>query len=256
MTGRDRPEPLSPLADFGDDADEATEELVVNALGELRPVVLPDYDDDPATESIEQHPDVGLPAAYQILRALAPEGERERFEVLHGPSGRVLVLEVASAPHSEPFDTWAARRSRLTQPGVLQVYEIGTLADGRAFLTHSRPEGLTLAEWSRGATAAGLVAVGISVGRTLGAAHAIGLAHGALAAGSIRMSASGQAILVDWSEGTPRDDVASLAAVLQQALQDRVPPRLAVVLQRARGGTFYADGAAFADALVDILQVR
>ena len=255
MSGHDRPEPLLPLADFGDDADDATEELVSSALGGLRPVVLPDYDDDPATESIEQLPEVGLPSSYQVLRALAPDGDRERFEVLHGPSRRVLVLEVAPAPGSKTFAQWATRRSQLTQPGVLQVYELGELADGRAFLTHGRPEGLLLQEWSRRASAAAVIEVGISVARTLGAAHARGFAHGALVASSIRVLNSGQALVVDWSEGSPADDVSALAEVLQACL-GTVPPRLTVVLQRARSGTFYPDGASFADALVDILQVR
>lgn len=216
--------------------------------------MLPDFDDDPATESLD-HLEAPFPAHLDVVRELERTTAYLRYEAVHTVLERVSFLEVAHRAGCERFDRWLDRHRRLDQAGVSGLLDAGLLADGRQWCLRARPVGRPLDEQVRSMTTSAVVVVFHHLAALLAHAHRAGFGHGALTAGSILVSPAGRVSVCDWVDGTPSDDVRTLAGLLSELLKGNLPGRLAVVVKRASSGG-YADAGAFADALADVLQVR
>lgn len=218
------------------------------------PLVLPDFDDDPATESLD-HLDTPFPPHLKVVRELPAQADRSCYEVVHTVLERVLLLEVAQQAGCERFAVRMERYARLLQPGAPGLLDAGVLADGRRWCVRPGPEGTPLAQQVRSMTTSGMVVLFQQVAGVLAAAHANHFAHGALSADCILVLPAGQVMVYGWSEGERVDDVRALAELLQSLLRGNLPPRLQVVVTRALNGG-YPQAGAFGEALVDVLQVR
>jgi serine/threonine protein kinase len=126
------------------------------------------------------------------------------YRAIHTGSERRVALKLDSAA---PGDLPA-------HPNVLPVYETGE-AEGRRYVSMRWVEGPTLAELlSVGALEAGHArAIAGQVAAALAAAHARGIAHGALKPSNVLLEGD-HAYLSDFSgRGTPPEDLRALAAL-------------------------------------------
>lgn len=139
--------------------------------------------------------------------------------------------------------------ARLEHPGIVPIYEAGTLADGRAFyamklvagarLDHYLDDSLSLAERLR---------IVRRVGEALAFAHTRGVIHRDLKPQNVMVGQFGEVYVMDWGvdvvAGTPafrapdvrldqRSDIYALGALLEFALPRSAQPALRAIAAKA-----------------------
>lgn len=250
MGSRDRPTPLDTLADFGDDAD-ATDELG----GLDRAPILPDYDDDPATESLDgSSAGLDLPANLQVVRVLEPTQVADRLEALDMDIGRGNVLHVALPDRMEAFARWRERRVRLDHPAIPQVLQSGTLVDGRPFLAITPDIGVPIWAWATHAEPVERVLALMDACLAIHSAHQHGLGHGAIGPNTILVDTPRQVKVVGWNLGPIEDDVAALASLGLDLVDGDPNSRVARTLRRFQGQT-KGNARALYEGLLDSLRL-
>jgi hypothetical protein len=122
----------------------------------------------------------------QIYEAASPSGGRYLVEVLSSPG---------LGPWLEAFKADMAAMAQLRLPSLLEVLDLGAMADGTPVIVSERPDGTTLARWlARGHVAPTDAAMELltSLAHALGCAHDVGVSHGALTADDVLLVETSQ----------------------------------------------------------------
>jgi eukaryotic-like serine/threonine-protein kinase len=150
---------------------------------------------------------------YQDLGPLGMGGMGEVRRVLDRDLNRTLAMKtiMPSLIHDDAllgrFIEEARATAQLDHPGVVPVYEVGRLADGRVYFTMQEVRGRQMGEAidlaHRGPHApAGqvrrLVSTLLQVCRTVAYAHSKGVLHRDLKPSNVMLGAFGEAFVVDW----------------------------------------------------------
>ncbi|HTJ46006.1 MAG TPA: tetratricopeptide repeat-containing protein kinase family protein [Kofleriaceae bacterium] len=187
---------------------------------------------------------------FEIGRRIGDGAAGVVFEARDPVLGRTVALErVAGA--DERVLRAARAQAQVTHPNVISVYE-AIAGDGEIVIVKELAEGEALEAWRAAKPSwRAIVDVFAAIGRGLAAAHARGVAHGAIEAGVV-IDRDGVPRLGDFGlrgEGASKgDDLRAYVAALREALDDtRVPPNVRARLARI-------DRAGSIDAAIAILD--
>ncbi len=130
-------------------------------------------------------PGTVLAGRYRVLRALGEGGMGQVYACEHVEFGRKIAVKVlqpwlANHPVGERFRTEARAASAAGHPNIVDVFDAGTLDDGRPFIAMEFLDGLTVLDAIRTAGCLPAVAaaeIGAQVARALHAAHEAGVVH-------------------------------------------------------------------------------
>lgn len=160
----------------------------------------------PATEPGCAADPPALTPRYADLGRLGTGG----MAVVHRVHDRLLDRRVAMKMLAEALARDAPARARFTRearllaalrhPGIVPVYELGTLPDGRPFFTMDEVRGESFAERLRagGTSLAAGVAVLARVAECVAYAHAAGVVHRDLKPANVMLGEAGEVRVVDW----------------------------------------------------------
>jgi serine/threonine protein kinase len=142
---------------------------------------------------------------YELVELIGRGGMGAVYRVTDGELGRQVALKVLAAP--DPSGELTARLllearilARLEHAGIVPVYDVGLLADGRPFCVMKWVQGRRLDEWLRAALPSPAAALGMleRVCETVAFAHAHGVIHRDLKPDNIMVGELGQVIVMDW----------------------------------------------------------
>src|SRR5262249_23584703 len=163
----------------------------------------------------------GRMARLQLLGEVARGGMGVIIKGHDSDLGRDLAVKVLLEQHRENpdlirrFVEEAQIAGQLQHPGVVPVYELGTLADHRPYFAMKLVKGRTLAELleERAGPAedrARLLGIFAHVGLTMAYAHARGVIHRDLKPSNIMVGSFGEVQVMDWglAKVLPRGGVA------------------------------------------------
>ncbi|HEY2156117.1 MAG TPA: serine/threonine-protein kinase, partial [Isosphaeraceae bacterium] len=161
------------------------------------------------------------PARLQLLGEVARGGMGAILKGRDSDLGRDLAVKVLLEQHREDpdlirrFVEEAQIAGQLQHPGVVPVYELGTLADRRPYFAMKLVKGRTLAELLEERTGpaddrARLLGIFEQVGLTMAYAHVRGVIHRDLKPSNIMVGAFGEVQVMDWglAKVLPRGGVA------------------------------------------------
>jgi len=193
---------------------------------------------------------------YEIVGELGRGGMGIVYEVRDTELQRNVAMKVAS-------DDWVREAriiARLEHPGIVPLYDAGTLPDGRFYYTMKLVRGLRLDAWSKDAH--GLtehLRLFARICEPVAFAHAMGLVHRDLKPENVMVGELGSVLVMDWGvaraseehdgvvagtfgymapeqargePATPRSDVYALGAMLK-VLLDNAPRPLAAIIGKA-----------------------
>jgi eukaryotic-like serine/threonine-protein kinase len=162
--------------------------------------------------------------------------------------------------------------ARLEHPGIVPIYEAGTLPDGRAFYAMKLVTGARLDQFlAQSCSLADRLRVLRRIGETLAFAHARGIIHRDLKPQNVMVGEFGAVYVMDWGvdavAGTPafrapeahldqRSDVYALGALLRLMIGNTGPPALRAMADKAMSldpAARYADVPAL---LVDLARFQ
>ncbi len=160
---------------------------------------------------------IGAGGMGVVYAAYDPElGRQVALKLLHtgheaGGEASVRLLREAQA------------MARLSHPNVVAVYDTGTW-DGRVFLAMELVEGGTLAGWRRAAPRPWreVVAVFISAGRGLAAAHAAGLVHRDFKPENVLIGADGSVRVTDFGLARMAEDKLTALPVVGMVAKESI----------------------------------
>src|SRR5689334_1830139 len=169
--------------------------------GDSEPVVRP--------ASAEMPEPSDRPARLQLLGEVARGGMGVIIKGRDSDLGRDLAVKVLLEQHRENpdlirrFVEEAQIAGQLQHPGVVPVYELGTLADRRPYFAMKLVKGRTLAELleERAGPAEDrprLLGIFEQVGLTMAYAHARGVIHRDLKPSNIMVGSFGEVQVMDW----------------------------------------------------------
>ncbi|MBM3980092.1 MAG: hypothetical protein FJ304_07370, partial [Planctomycetes bacterium] len=157
----------------------------------------------------------GLEPRYVPLGVLGSGGMGRVFLVTDTELGRPVALkelraDLATGGWAERFRREARVTGRLQHPGVVPVYDLIRLPDGRTFYTMKPLRGRTLADWvsafhkhppTRAAEARefrALLRAFVDLCRTIGFAHRHGVVHRDLKGANVQVDEFGAVVVLDW----------------------------------------------------------
>ena len=144
--------------------------------------------------------------AYQILEALGRGGMGEVYRARDTRLGRRVAIKFLSA-HLQGNAAAAARLDRearlasaLNHPGIVTVYDVGRLADGRPFVVMELIEGVSLGSrlGDGRMRLREAIDLAVQVSEALATAHEAGIVHRDLKPQNIMLTAQGRAKVVDF----------------------------------------------------------
>jgi serine/threonine protein kinase len=221
----------------------------------LRPLDLPDFGDpDQATEALDtQSRGAELPRRYDVQESLGREGHGDLFLVRDRELDRTVVLKLLR--EDAPLHATAAFRdearmvARVDHPGAVTVFDLGTLDDGRPYVTRAPLEGRPLGPWAVEVELRRVVRWILWATDTIAAAQRVGIVHRRLEPDSIvvgrvvKVRGFGAGVaepsvymapeLVRGEPSGPSADVFSLGAIAMEVLGGRGPDALTSILGRA-----------------------
>jgi predicted Ser/Thr protein kinase len=163
---------------------------------------------------------------FRLERELGRGSSGTVYEATQVSLDRRVALKVLSP------DSALAQRVRQLQwpehPHVVRMYAAGTSEHGH-FVAMQLVRGHSLAELQEGGTLTPAQTIEIlrGVATALDAAHAAGLAHGAVTAKNVLVLGDGRGLLTDFglgpAQGTPGSDRAAFAALVREYLGDDSP---------------------------------
>ncbi len=181
-----------------------------------------------------------LPDLTGTRYELESEIGRGGMGVVYAARDRQLDRRVALKVLDHGFEGEAPLIARLEHPGVVPVYESGTLPDGRPFYSMKLVGGARLDRYLAGSpTIPERLRVVRRVGEAVAFAHSRGILHRDLKPQNVMVGEFGEVYVMDWGveavTGTPefrapeaildqRSDIFALGALLKSVLPD-APPR-------------------------------
>jgi serine/threonine-protein kinase len=196
---------------------------------------------------------------YRLEREIGRGGMGVVYEVFDAQLERRVALKVLAAPNA---DNAAAERllaearvvAQLEHPGVIPLYDAGTLPDGRVYYTMKLVAGSHLNDYVRAAAPlSDRLRVFQKLCDAVAFAHSRGVVHRDLKPANVMVGPFGEVLVMDWGigvAGTPRyrapeqasggdrpvgpaADVFSLGAILRTLLPADAPRPLRAVADRA-----------------------
>lgn len=190
-----------------------------------------------------------LPDLTGTRYELESEIGRGGLGVVYAARDRQLGRRVALKVLDSALAGEAQLIARLEHPGIVPIYEAGTLPDGRAFYAMKLVAGTRLDAYVAGPHSLGeRLRVLRRVGEALTFAHARGVIHRDLKPQNVMVGGFGEVYVMDWGveavAGTPAfrapdarldqcSDIYALGALLQFVVPDRGPPALRAVAAKA-----------------------
>jgi eukaryotic-like serine/threonine-protein kinase len=152
---------------------------------------------------------------YNLVRFMASGGMGSVWLAEDAVLKRRVALKVLDlAAPADDLDVRLFREARilagLEHPGIVPVYDAGTLADGRAFCCMKYVEGQTLAQHSATLNLPDRLRVLERIAEPLDFAHARGFIHRDLKPDNVMIGAFGEVLVMDW--GLAKVGVTSLTA--------------------------------------------
>lgn len=182
---------------------------------------------------------------YEILGELGRGGVGVVYLAEDIELGREVALKVLGAEVPPPMATGGLLHearviAHLEHSGIVPIYDVGRLADGRAFYVMKRVVGERLDEWLAHETdSAALLRLFLRICEPVAFAHGAGVIHGDLKPHNIMIGAYGEVLVLDWGvavRGTPgymapeqaaeertvdrRADVYALGVILARMMRD------------------------------------
>src|SRR5579864_1961140 len=186
-------------------------EALAATVGPVPRVLLHDTDAGPEPPVVRPHHRAApAPTArYQLFGAIARGGMGEILKGRDPGLGRDVAVKVLRDDLSgrpemvRRFVEEAQIAGQLQHPGVVPVYELGTLADLRPYFAMKLVKGRTLAAVLDGRSGPaedrmGLLATMLQVGQTVAYAHARGVIHRDLKPSNVMLGAFGEVQVMDW----------------------------------------------------------
>src|SRR5688572_2231917 len=141
---------------------------------------------------------------YELLEPIGRGGMGAVYRVNDTELGRQVAMKVLAAP--DPSGELAARLmlegrflARLEHPGIVPVYDVGVLPDGRAYCVMKHVKGTRLDAWLRsGQSRAAAVQLVERICEPVAFAHAHGVIHRDLKPPNIMVGEYGEAMVMDW----------------------------------------------------------
>lgn len=207
-----------------------------------------------------------LPDLTGTRYELESEIGRGGMGVVYAARDRDLDRRVALKVLEVPLSGEAQLIARLEHPGIVPVFETGTLADGRGFYAMKLVSGARLDHYAAGEHSLGeRLRVIRRVGEALAFTHSRGVIHRDLKPQNVMVGEFGEVYVMDWGVdavgGTPGfrapesildqpSDIYSLGALLQFLLPASPSPAVAAIAEKAMNGDRqlrYASVSAFLD---------
>ena len=203
------------------------------------------------SDSVLQHlrDVVDLPDVSGTRYVLEEEIGRGGLGVVYAARDTQLDRRVALKAMDAAWAGEARLIARLEHPGIVPVYETGSLPDGRVFYTMKLVAGLRADHYAAGNPPLGeRLRVVQRVGEALAYAHSCGVLHRDLKPQNVMVGRFGEVYVMDWGvegvAGTPafrapettldeRSDVYALGALIRFLLPGNAPPALAAIAAKA-----------------------
>ena len=203
------------------------------------------------SDSVVQHlrEVVDLPDLSGTRYVLEEEIGRGGLGVVYAARDTQLDRRVALKAMDAAWAGEARLIARLEHPGIVPVYETGSLPDGRVFYTMKLVAGLRADHYAAGNPPLGeRLRVVQRVGEALAYAHSCGVLHRDLKPQNVMVGRFGEVYVMDWGvegvAGTPafrapettldeRSDVYALGALFRFLLPGNAPPALAAIAAKA-----------------------
>ena len=192
---------------------------------------------------------VDLPDLGDTRYELQEEIGRGGLGVVYAARDRQLDRRVAIKVMDAAWAGEARVIARLEHPGIVPVYETGTLPDGRVFYAMKLVAGVRADGYVAGNPPLGeRLRVVQRVGEALAYAHSCGVPHRDLKPQNVMVGRFGEVYVMDWGvegvAGTPafrapetrldeRSDVYALGALVRFMLPADAPPALSAIAARA-----------------------
>jgi len=199
---------------------------------------------------------------------LEDEIGRGGMGTVYSARDRGLNRRVALKVLDVPLTGEAQLIARLEHPGIVPVYEAGSLPDGRAFYAMKLVGGIRLDDYAKGDHAvAERLRVIRRVAETLAFAHSRGVIHRDLKPQNVMIGEFGEVYVMDWgveavggtvgfrapeSKLDTLSDVYSIGALLKYLVPDSDPPALRAIAEKALNGEPTARYASVAAFLEDV----
>jgi serine/threonine protein kinase len=166
---------------------------------------------------------------YTVLDEIGRGGMGTVYRARDESLAREVAIKVSNAVGSAPLERRIEREARilaqLEHPGIVPVYEVGRLVDGRLFYVMKRVRGTTLGARLPGLTAGDRLRIFERICDGVAFAHAHGIIHRDLTPANIMLGEFGEVMVMDWG----------LAKAPDQAGDD--PPRTSHAPVPAAGHT-------------------
>jgi serine/threonine protein kinase len=141
---------------------------------------------------------------YELIERIGRGGMGAVYLVNDTELGRRVALKVLAAP--DPTGELAARLqlearflARLEHPGIVPVYDVGTLADQRPYCVMKHVHGQPLDKWlGSGKSRTAALELIERICETVAFAHARGVIHRDLKPSNIMVGEYGEAMVMDW----------------------------------------------------------
>ena len=192
---------------------------------------------------------VDLPDLAGTRYELQEEIGRGGLGVVYAARDTQLDRRVALKVMDEAWAGEARLIARLEHPGIVPVYDTGTLPDGRAFYAMKLVAGSRADRFVAGDPPLGeRLRVVHRVGEALAYAHSCGVLHRDLKPQNVMVGPFGEVYVMDWGvegvAGTPafrapetpldeRSDVYALGAFVRSVLPENAPPALRAIAGKA-----------------------